>query len=247
MRREARIILITLLLAGTWAAGTRVPEALASMQAFQVKKVDVRGAHHLAPDEVRRELALPEDATIWWDTGVWAERLRRHPLVADVRISRRLPATLVVEVRERVPVALVPTPVLEPVDAQGVRLPVDPAATRLDLPVVAPADPVAPRGRLVPAGTRRLLEEVARLMEGDTAFLRMVSEVAWHDSGALVARWSEPRVDILLHPGTSVHRFRQGLGALADALARVPDAPPTVVDLRYADQVVVRRSNGSTP
>jgi len=58
----------------------------------------------------------------------------------------------------------------------------------------------------------------------------------------VVARWSEPRVDFLLRPGTSPRRLREGFAVLGDALVREPGAVPTLVDLRYADQVVVRRS-----
>jgi len=52
-----------------------------------------------------------------------AVRLRAHPLIRAVEVSRRLPGTLVVEVEERVPVGLVPTPTLQPVDRDGHRLP----------------------------------------------------------------------------------------------------------------------------
>jgi hypothetical protein len=37
-------------------------------------------------------------------------------------------------------------------------------------------------------------------------------------------------------------RLREGLGALADAASKTPDRMPTTVDLRFEDQVVVRRS-----
>ena len=42
------------------------------------------------------------------------------------RVERRLPNRLRVEIEERRPVALAATPTLEPVDGEGVRLPIDP-------------------------------------------------------------------------------------------------------------------------
>lgn len=241
MRRESKIILVTLALGGAWAVGSRGPGWLDGVDAFRVRDIDVRGARHLGPDHIREMMAVPAEATIWSDRGPWLERISRHAMVADVRIGRRLPGTLIVEVREREPVALVPTPVLEAVDAEGVVLPIDPSTTRLDLPVIAPTVAVAPRARLVPAETRRLIQEVVRLMEGDTAFLQRVSEVSRRPDGTLVARWGEPRVDFLMRPGTPAHRIRDGLLSLEHAIARDPEHRPDVVDLRFDDQVVVRR------
>ena len=111
----------------------------------------------------------------------------------------------------------------------------------MDLPVLVTTDVPAPGARLLPARDRRLVAEVARLMEADTAFLQMVSEVSLRDDGTIVARWSEPGVEFLLTPGAPARRLREGLAVLADALGRDPTRLPTEIDLRFADQVVVRR------
>ncbi len=241
MRRELRILLATLLLALAWAYGGRVPEALASMEAFRVQDVEVSGLRHLTRGQVLEAMDVTTETSIWESRDRWIAGLRAHPLVKDVHVRRRMPATLVVRVVERWPVALVPTPTLEPVDAEGVRLALDPAELRLDLPVVAPREPVAPGSRLVPASTRDLLSSVGRLMEADTAFAQMVSTVEWRGPATLVARWSEPAVDFLLRPDTSPERIRDGLTVLADAAGR--GRMPREIDLRYADQVVVRRTD----
>lgn len=242
MRREARIIVSTLALGAFWAGGSRLLEALPSFEVFRVSDVEVSGVDFLERGEVLRLLGVTWETSVWGDTQVWERRLAEHPLVAGASVERRLPGTLVVSVTERRPVALVPTPTLEPVDAEGVRLPVDPAVRRLDLPVLEITHEPARGARLVPSRARALAAEVGRLQEADTAFLQMVSEVAWHDRNTLVARWSEPRVDFLLAPGAPPRRLREGLVVLADALAREPGRIPTVIDLRYADQVVVRRT-----
>jgi hypothetical protein len=49
-------------------------------------------------------------------------------------------------------------------------------------------------------------------------------------------------VDFLMPPQTPAARLREGLGALADASSKTPDRMPTTVDLRFEDQVVVRRA-----
>jgi cell division septal protein FtsQ len=241
MRRELRIVAWTLLLGTLWVAGSKAMAVLRSMELFRVTDAVFTGLDYLDRAEAMRLLRLDADVSIWSDTERWEQRLLESPLVASVRVRRRVPGTLVVHVTERRPVALVPTPTLEPVDARGVRLPIDPAERRLDLPVMLIDERAARRTRLLPSRGRELAAEVARLQDADTAFVQLVSEVAWQDGTSVVARWTDPEVDFLMEPGASPRRLREGLAALADALGREPSKRPTQIDLRYADQVVVRR------
>lgn len=242
MRRDLRILLGTIVCAGAVVAYDYGSEAVADMRTFRVREVEVRGVRLLAEDEVRRMLAVQESSSVWTDPQVWVERVERHPMVKDAEVSRRLPGGLVVSVTERRPVALAPTPVLEPVDAEGYRLPVDPARHRLDLPVLATDREPARGARLFPAEVRALAGELGRMMSADTAFLQMVSELGWEDDGTLRVSWTEPPVDFLLPAGTPHGRLQEGLSALADAVGRSPTDPPEEIDLRFADQVVVRRT-----
>lgn len=244
MRRDARIILTTVLLAGLWAGGTRVAEAVSSLETFRVTEVEITGLETVERGEILSLMALTGETSVWADVQEWQERLSGHPLLKEVRVRRRIPGTLMVDLVERRPVALVPTPTLEPVDAQGTLLPLDPAERRMDLPLLATSELPAPGARLLPTRDRVLAAEVARLMEADTSFLRIVSEVSWGpERNTVVARWSEPAVDFLLQPGAPASRLREGLAVLADALARDPGQVPAVIDLRYADQVLVRRNH----
>lgn len=242
MRRETRIVISTLALGALWVGGSRVLEALPSMDAFRVTDVEVVGLDFMARGDVLALLDLTFETSVWGDTDGWERRLLEHPLVKEARVARRMPGTLVVELTERRPVALASTPTLEPVDAEGVRLPVDPGERRLDLPVLQMEAEPARGARLLPARARALAAEIGRFQEADTAFLQRVSEVFWLDRNTVVARWSEPRVDFLFTPGTPPRRLREGLAVLADALGREVDRVPTVIDLRYADQVVVGRN-----
>jgi hypothetical protein len=63
----------------------------------------------------------------------------------------------------------------------------------------------------------------------------------------MVVSWTEPPVDFLLPPGTPPARLREGLAALADAASKSPDLLPTAIDLRFEDQVVVRRVSEGRP
>ena len=242
MRRDARILLTTVGLGAVIAWGRDIPSAVVRHELFRVEDVEVRGLRFLAQEDVVALLRLGPESSVWGDKSTWTDRLLRHPLIKDAAVARRPPDGLLLTVTERTPIALAPTPTLEPIDAEGVRLPIDPVEYRLDLPVIETRRMPPSGSRLVPEEVRRLAAEVEHLMAADTAFLQLVSSVAWDGHGAVVARWTEPPVSFLLPPRAPPARLREGLGALADAVAKAGEVAPTAIDLRFADQVVVRRT-----
>lgn len=227
---------------------SRVPEALARMEGFRVTGIRLEGNRFLTREEVLNSLGIPPSASVWDDLGAWEDRLRTHLLVKDVRIRRRLPGTLVMDVTETLPVALVPNPTLEPMDASGRLLPIDPARHRLDLPLVSleGRDKVA---TLSVAERRLVAGEIARISRHDPEFLARISDVTLNARGDLRARiwrrdpvrevWDLP-VSFLFHPDLPARRIQEGLRVLEDALTRFDGAGISALDLRYEDQVVVR-------
>jgi cell division protein FtsQ len=88
------------------------------MEFFHLRSVAVEGTRYLKPDSVMAHLGLDTTRSVWDDTAPLETLLRSMPQIADVEISRRLPGTLVVSIRENLPVALAPSPRgLEPVDS----------------------------------------------------------------------------------------------------------------------------------
>ena len=244
MRREFRILLLTALLGAVWTWGGRVTEALAAMEAFRVTEVEIRGLRYLTRSDVLEAIRVGPETSVWGDLDSRAEALRAHPLVRTVHIERRIPNGLVISVGERVPVALVSTPTVEPVDGEGILLPLDPAEHRFDLPLVNVGLAPAAGSRILPGQARELVAEVGRLTSVDAVFLQMVSEVGWGERRSIVARWIEPDVEFLLPLGVSQDRLREALNALAHAASNTSGEVPQLIDLRFADQVVVRRTSG---
>lgn len=73
---------------------------------FKIEDVVVKGAGRLEPSEVVAVAGVREGTSIWWisETNI-SKRLLLIPAVASVSVSRRLPATVVIEIREREPAA----------------------------------------------------------------------------------------------------------------------------------------------
>jgi hypothetical protein len=75
----------------------------------------------------------------------------------------------------------------------------------------------------------------------DPEFFAALSAVELDGRGDLVVRWgSAAQVSFRLALPVDSRRLREGLVVLADALQRYPDRSPREVDLRHADQVVLR-------
>ena len=237
---------------------SRVAKALAQVEWFHVRTVELEGNRYLGLEEVMAHLGLSSERSVWDDLEPVEARLRAHPLVLEARVRRRPPSTLILMVKERDPVAFLPTPVLAPVDRDGRRLPIDPSEHPLDLPLLqaraegwngagmggavppAASDAEAGEGTLTPAHLRTLAGEVSRLgaMEPDLA--ASLSDAALDRWGDVIFRLSDPAVEIRYRPPLSPGRLREGLQVLGDALDRAPARRPRAVDLRFEDQVVVR-------
>lgn len=252
MRRPGRFVgwLIAAVLLGwglSWAA-PRVPQAalvartvLAGVDWFRVRSVRVEGVRYLGTEEVERLASVPSEANLWDDTEPVADRVRAHPLVRSVVVRRRLPGTLVVRVEEREPVGLVPTPTLQPVDRDGHMLPIDPTEESLDLPVIRPARDL--RGTPDPAAIAAAARETARLAEVDPTFWSGISVVTEDGAHDVVVEWGEPAVRLRFRAPLAQVRLKEALAVLADDANRNGGRLPAIVDLRFADQVVVRWSS----
>jgi cell division protein FtsQ len=217
------MVLLAVALAAPWWG----PRLLSRLDFFRVRKVEVRGARFTPVAEVLARVALDTTRSVWDPLEPVAARVRAHPQVADAAVTRRLPGTVVVTLTERRPVALVPTPGgLRAVDERGVRLPLDPSVTPVDVPVLTAAPRAPAVYHLLGAMQRdapRLYARVSAIRAGSSDS-EMVLDVAGLPVRAL----------------TSV------------PLARLSDIEPVErdlarrqlraaeLDLRYRDQVIAR-------
>ncbi len=227
---------------GLSLAAPHVPRTLAELEWFRVRELRVEGIRYITADEVERIAAVPIEANIWDDPSPIEARVRAHPLVGEASVVRRIPGTLVVRIEEREPVALLPTPALEPVDRDGRRLPLDPARLGLDLPLIQPrrSHPGAATAAALAPATR----EIARLAEVDPTLWANLSVVTTDGAHDVELELADPAVRLLTRIPLTPVRLREALAVLSDATGRT-DEPPATLDLRFADQVVVRRGEAN--
>ena len=200
------------------------PLFMRRMAYFRVRRIEILGAHYVAPSDILSRLNVDTLASIWDPTKPLAARIATHPEIATAQVERKLPGTLVVQVTERVPVALVPASNGFLVyDARGEALPIDPTRVSVDAPV---------------------------LSQRDTALLRLLGAMR-ERMPALYGRLSEMRRvgrgELLLQLRSVPVRAMQDV-----TLERLADIDPVEedlvrrqvrvaeIDLRFRDQVIAR-------
>ena len=210
---------VTLLASPWWG-----PRVLAELSFFHLRRVEIRGATYLAPADVVRQLSVDTTRSVWDDVEELERRVAKHPQVAGVSIRRKLPGTLVVTVEENAPVALLASPGgFRALDARGTALPLDPSATRVDLPIIAQRD----------TGVLRLLVE---LRDAYPALYARISDVRRRGREELVV--SLPSYPVLARSDVSADRLAELLPVESDLQRR--QVRVAEIDLRFRDQVIAR-------
>jgi hypothetical protein len=241
-RRRRRLIaaLVVLLVVGGGLSLVvpRAAHAVAGSEVFRVAEMELEGARFLTLEEAVAAAAVPEDASVWDDPADLEARLEEHPLVRSAHVRRRLPSTLVFEVEEREPVALVPAPtLLAPVDAEGNILPIDPSEHGLDLLLLRMNTRAKDASKVLP----QLAAQADRLIRVDPDFVAGISEIERDARGDIIARWGDPAVTFHFTTSVTARKLREGMLVMS-SVASDTGEPPAIVDLRFEEQVVVRRS-----
>jgi cell division protein FtsQ len=211
--------LVIALLAPLWG-----PRVLAELAYFRVRRVEIVGARFILPSDILSRLHVDTLSSVWQHTAPLEDRIASHVGVQSVRVSRRLPGTLVVDITERWPVALVPTPAgLVPIDERGTALPIDLTRTPVDAPIVTFRD-------------QALFKLLGRLRGEAPALYARVSEAGRSGSDEVWLRISS--VPVRAMADVSVERLAE-LGPVEQDLAR-RQLRAAEIDLRYRDQVIAR-------
>jgi cell division protein FtsQ len=200
------------------------PFVFRRMPFFHVRRIEILGARYVAPSDILARLHVDTTASVWDAIAPLVGRVEAHPEVRSAVVRRKLPGTLVVEIVERVPVALVATPDgLRPYDERGVALPIDPARVRIDAPVLVQRD-------------TGLIRFLAGLRAGMPGLYDKVSAVRRNANGEL--RIELKTVPVLVMQDVTLERLGEIEPVEMDLARR--QVRVTEIDLRYRDQVIAR-------
>jgi cell division protein FtsQ len=204
--------------------------------AFRLRSVSVTGQRHLTAGEVEHLAGLSARTNVFWiSPGDLARRLERNPWVASALVSRSLPSTLRITIRERTPVAILPGRQRQAVAADGVVLEPASLSAVATLPLIVVAGrAVGPQSAGAKVRTRLALEAAGALTPG---ILHQVSTVS-------VATGPASTVVLKLRNGTLV---RFGDDAQAGEKARVLRAVLTWVRHHSVRAAVIDIESPASP
>ncbi len=139
------LIVTGVVLAGVAVAVFALPRTARRLAFFRVRQVEVIGTRYLDESDVVARLGLRADASVLDHLDAVRKAAAAVPGVVSATVSRRLPNTLCVTLREAMPVALASlADRLVLVDSVGRVLPFDPVRIPTSLPI-AGLDSVTPR------------------------------------------------------------------------------------------------------
>lgn len=220
-----------LVLGSPWLA----PLVMQRMAFFHVRRIEILGAHYVAPSDILARLHVDTMASVWDPTGPLVARVAGQSEIQHVEVRRKLPGTLVVEITERTPVALVPAPGgFRVYDERGVALPIDPTMVNVDAPVLMRRDTL-------------VLRLLGAMRVGLPVLYARVSAVRRVVSGAGGVAGAAGADELVLQLNSGSVRAMQDV-----TLDRLADIEPVEadlarkqlrvaeIDLRYRDQVIAR-------
>jgi POTRA domain-containing FtsQ-type protein/cell division protein FtsQ len=214
---------------GAWAAYAKV---MAS-ERLKVRHLEVRGGRFLSEGEVR-ELLGPAVGENILGLDLAA------PWVADALVSRTLPDTLRVEIRERLPLALAEVERLYLMDADGALVDIyGPRTAAFDLPIVRGL------GRLEPEARRDRAQRAGALLQDLGDLAEEVSEVTVDEFGDLRVVLRGPGEVLRLGPPPYRKRFLTFLSLRKELKERCPQAE--YFDLRFAGRIYAKEPVPSVP
>lgn len=235
-RRLAAVFALAAL--GT-AIAASAPSVLQRVDAFRVRRVEVRGTHFLAPHDALRQSGIDSTSNVFDDFEPARRALEEHPLIASARIEPHVPGTVRIYIEEAEPVALVATPELQPVDHTGRLLPVKPGLAPLDLPVISVR--VAPHdGNVVEPPVLGVLNTLEFIRRGEPMLYDWISDAApARGTGIRLTLRSPEGATAFVSNDPRQLRLRELRLALADLAARGELNRLSRVDARWSGQIVV--------
>lgn len=237
----ARLAAIPLLIGALSYGGSCVASRLVFMP---LEKIEIRGRlEHLSREQVALLLGVRRGESILsLKIGRMGETISKNPWVSHVRIRRYFPGTLLVEIQERAPVAVVNLGYLYYLDSTGEIFKPVSSGEPMDFPVItgfAESDLTLDR-KSVQEHFRTVLTLMEELRKSGVMSLDEVSEIHYDKGNGFTIYALRGGVPIRLgHDSFSPKLAR--LGRIYRQL-HAGSSPPLFIDLDYPDRIIVRRS-----
>ncbi len=142
MRRVRTILVITLVISALGTGTVALTAWTRSADMFDLEAIEFGGACRLSDQKALELISVEKGVNIFTiDLKAIEREMERDPRIQEVSISRRLPSTITVAIREREPVMLIGGERLLALDEEGMVMPVDGITLPLDIPILTGVRP----------------------------------------------------------------------------------------------------------
>ena len=208
---------------------------------FFVGEILVEGNKYIAAEDVYQVAGIPETVNIFrLNVANVKSRLVGDLRIAEADVARRFPATIVIKIKERRPVAVLAVAYgFAEVDRQGVILSVSKNLKRLQVPMVTGTEggSLYVSDRVDTPAMNPVLEYLASL---DETALNQLSEINVRSNGEMVA-YSLESIPVHLGRGEKMQEKARLTGAILQEMKEKKVAVE-YIDLNYAPPVIkIRR------
>lgn len=239
--RRARIVLliaISSVALGTGTAALTVWTRHASL--FELDAIDIGGVCRLSDQKARELIRVEKGVNIFTvDLKAIENAMERDPRIRKVTISRRLPSTIAVTIREREPVMLIGGERLLALDEMGMVMPIDGASLPLDIPVLTGVNPpVGPGDGAHHLCIQKGLEIRRAIGQEASTLWDAVSEINLSQPESPCLYLAPNGTEVRLGGGDLRTQIQRLWIALRDLAAL--DAVVSTMDLRFKDQLICR-------
>lgn len=247
-RRRARarwlpVAVLALVAASVTAGVAATVRWLLVSPRFAVESIDVRGTHRIAVERVIEAADVPAGTSLFrLDPRAIAARVEALPEVRRAEVVREIPNRLTILVEERRPFTLVHAGRLHWVDEEGRTLGAERQAVAPLVPLITGLSEEEVAAMRTAPGTkaRTAIATIQALLRSGSSLVAEIAEVDVSRADGPVL-FTMDGVEVRL--GTEDWNDR--LARLEGVLAQVArdDVRVSVVDLRFRDQVVLRRED----
>ena len=211
---------------------------------FRVLRVRTQGNSIVADSDIVRTAAVLKNVKLFdVDLNVTRLRVQQNPFMKSVSVAREIPDGIAITVTERRPVAALALERVLFLDAEGYVLPPVRSGKVFDLPVLTGELPAADCLPGKQIRSRRLLDalEILTTAEriGDDLYHR-ISEIHCAGDSTYVLFTAESGVPVVFGRGDIALKLLKLDGFWKQIVVQRGAAHLKTVDLRFADQVVVR-------
>jgi cell division protein FtsQ len=211
---------------------------------LRIKQIKIEGNRIVGTNEIVQLTQIPPAAYLYQaDLTAIQRNVMSHHYVKDAVVERNLPNTIYIQVRERIPIALLNGSETKYLDEDGVVLPRSVSHKLFDLPMISGL-PLSEKLALGSTITQIEIQEILQLLSAlktvNRPLYHNISEVQLRNGGDIILYAAEGGVPIIFGHGEVPSKLVRLETFWNDIVRTRGSQSLQYVDLRYQDQIIAR-------